>query len=398
MSEAQNTTAICTHGSQEKDFFLVNKKCGCEYNHESEYARFFAKTNTFINENLCDELSFCINQLERIFHHLDFQTRINPHLNPQANGGVFMSYDFHLSEEQPKLIEVNVNAGGIFIAHQLALYAKCCCSDKHPTNLADFEQKIIAMFKNEYALKGRGGALKTMVIIDENPESQFLYPDFQLCKALLKKNGIQTFILDPSKLRVKGNKVFYQEYEIDLIYNRLTDFYFERAEHTHLKKIYDENLAVITPSPQDHSVFAQKSSLALMNDESFISTLINRKDYEKLKNFLLSTYTLQETDNETLWEKRKKLFFKPLGGFGSKGAYHGKGITKKTWETIKNAPYIAQEFAPAGKRSLENQDFKYDLRVYTYQGDILLITARLYQGQTTNFRTEGGGFSAVLVL
>jgi hypothetical protein len=37
-----------------------------------------------------------------------------------------------------------------------------------------------------------------------------------------------------------------------------------------------------------------------------------------------------------------------------------------------------------------------DVRLYTYQGEILLAAARLYQGQTTNFRTEGGGFSPVL--
>lgn len=38
---------------------------------------------------------------------------------------------------------------------------------------------------------------------------------------------------------------------------------------------------------------------------------------------------------------------------------------------------------------------KYDLRVYAYDGQIQLLAARLYQGQTTNFRTPGGGFAPV---
>ena len=38
---------------------------------------------------------------------------------------------------------------------------------------------------------------------------------------------------------------------------------------------------------------------------------------------------------------------------------------------------------------------KYDVRNYTFEGEVLLLAARLYQGQTTNFRTEGGGFAAV---
>ena len=40
---------------------------------------------------------------------------------------------------------------------------------------------------------------------------------------------------------------------------------------------------------------------------------------------------------------------------------------------------------------------KLDIRLYTYGGQLLLAAARLYQGQTTNFRTPGGGFAPVLV-
>ena len=31
-----------------------------------------------------------------------------------------------------------------------------------------------------------------------------------------------------------------------------------------------------------------------------------------------------------------------------------------------------------------------------YRGEALLYAARMYQGQTTNFRTPGGGFAPVL--
>jgi hypothetical protein len=36
---------------------------------------------------------------------------------------------------------------------------------------------------------------------------------------------------------------------------------------------------------------------------------------------------------------------------------------------------------------------KLDVRLYTYAGEVLLAVARLYQGQTSNFRTPGGGFA-----
>jgi hypothetical protein len=43
----------------------------------------------------------------------------------------------------------------------------------------------------------------------------------------------------------------------------------------------------------------------------------------------------------------------------------------------------------------EPQQFKLDLRNYAYAGKVQLVVARLYQGQTTNFRTPGGGFAPV---
>lgn len=41
---------------------------------------------------------------------------------------------------------------------------------------------------------------------------------------------------------------------------------------------------------------------------------------------------------------------------------------------------------------------KMDVRLYTYDSHVLLVAARLYQGQTTNFRTPGGGFAPVFVI
>jgi hypothetical protein len=42
-------------------------------------------------------------------------------------------------------------------------------------------------------------------------------------------------------------------------------------------------------------------------------------------------------------------------------------------------------------------ELKVDIRCYAYAGEVQLVAARLWQGQTTNFRTPGGGFARVLV-
>ncbi len=64
--------------------------------------------------------------------------------------------------------------------------------------------------------------------------------------------------------------------------------------------------------------------------------------------------------------------------------------------------YVAQDFAPPGERMIKRdgktERCKADMRLYTYDGALLLTAARLYQGQVTNFRTPGGGFAPVFAV
>ena len=112
---------------------------------------------------------------------------------------------------------------------------------------------------------------------------------------------------------------------------------------------------------------------------------------------------LVTNDNaQALWAARKKLFFKPAGGHGSKAVYRGDKVTKGVWAEIVRGGYVAQDFAAPSERMIKldgaSERRKTDVRLYTYDGQILLTAARLYQGQTTNFRTPGGGFAPVFVI
>jgi hypothetical protein len=103
-----------------------------------------------------------------------------------------------------------------------------------------------------------------------------------------------------------------------------------------------------------------------------------------------------------LWETRKRLFFKPAGGHGGKAVYRGDKVTKGVWADIIRGGYVAQDFAAPSERMIrldgKAERRKTDVRLYTYDGEILLTAARLYQGQTTNFRTPGGGFAPVFTI
>ena len=94
----------------------------------------------------------------------------------------------------------------------------------------------------------------------------------------------------------------------------------------------------------------------------------------------------------------------PVDGYGSKPVYRGDKITSRVWQQILQATeqgrgYIAQTNVPPSLRAVESvgkrKQLKYDVRIYTVGGVPLISAARIYQGQTTNFRTNGGGFAPV---
>lgn len=102
-----------------------------------------------------------------------------------------MGYDFHLSEHGPQLIEINSNAGGAFLTAQLA-HAQCCLgsSDKHLTQ--QFAQAVAAMFEREWRAQGKSGTLRRIAIVDDNPNEQYLFPEFLLAQILLREHGIES--------------------------------------------------------------------------------------------------------------------------------------------------------------------------------------------------------------
>jgi hypothetical protein len=103
-----------------------------------------------------------------------------------------------------------------------------------------------------------------------------------------------------------------------------------------------------------------------------------------------------------LWAQRRQLFFKPVAGFGAKAAYRGDKLTKRVWGEIMESDFVAQALVPPSGRMIDldgiQTDLKFDIRAYTYAGQVQLLAARMYSGQTTNFRTQGGGFAPVIVV
>ena len=328
--------------------------------------------------------------------------------DPRGAKGVFFGYDFHLWGDTIGLIEINTNAGGAMLNAVMARAHRACCLDREQlavaaANATILEGDIVEMFQTEWRLSGRDRPLQTVAIVDTDPHQQYLYPEFLLFQRLFERHGLRAVISDPSELELRGGVLWHGEVAVDLVYNRLTDFMLESPASGALRAAYLEHAIVLTPHPQAHALFADKRNLALLSDAGQLQALgVPQQVQEILLANILHTDVVDAADGEKLWTERRKLFFKPTAGFGGRAAYRGDKITKRVWQDILAGEYVAQAIMVPGDRVIGSQEnpemLKFDLRLYTYGGAVQWTAARTYQGQTTNFRTPGGGFAPVYSL
>lgn len=299
-------------------------------------------------------------------------------LNTPLNEAVCTSFDFHVTPENDiKLIEINTNAA--FLAMGTELY------EFHKLNWNFKTADIVKMFSHESQLAGNA-KLSSVTIIDEKPTEQRLYIEFLLFQKIFESHGIKSDIQDALDIRESAETN-------NLIYNRYTDFYLETTASCKLKELFNSKQIHLSPNPYEYFLLADKQRMLDWQNQTDVP----------IPKSLLKLYDLGVADREHVWSERKKLFFKPKNSFGGKQAYKGASISRKTFDEFYGASMIAQEYAqPAevdvevtreGQKAIEKM--KCDIRCYAYQGELQLVMARLYQGQTTNLRTTGGGFAVV---
>ncbi len=310
--------------------------------------------------------------------------------------GVFYGFDFHLNSEGAHLIEINTNAGGAFL--NALVKSEQRDLPGIPVAEPNLERVFIDMFRNEWRLKRGYQPLSCIAIVDEQPEGQYLYPEFLYAQRLFERAGIRTLILDPSMLRQAAGGLYAGDQKVDMIYNRLTDFSLDR--YPALMQAWKEDHLVLTPDPSHYARYADKRNLVRLTDVEELKRMnVADSDVAILQKGIPHCFVVQKDAEEYLWEHRKELFFKPCSGYGSRGAYRGDKLTRRVFGEILDSDYIAQRIAPPGERCVSDGiSLKFDVRCYVYEGKIQLVAARLYQGQATNFRTPHGGFAQVRVV
>lgn len=306
-----------------------------------------------------------------------------------GNAAVMMGYDFHLSDQGPRLIEINTNAGGVGLA------LRACRGEPQPT--PSLQRRLLQMFQGEWQAFRPGRALQTVAIIDDQPEQQWLYPEMKRFAQWLGQDGIAVVIADPGQLEIKRGGVFCAGQSIDLLYNRHCDFYLETPEMAGIRQAYLNRDVCLTPNPFVYGHLADKRRQILWrNPVAMHQAGLNAAEIDVLQQLLPESHLLADLGIDRAWEMRKDLVFKPVDRFGSKGVFVGKSISRKRFNELEPQSTIAQQLVPPSQlEDADGQSYKADLRLFAWRNKALGVAARLYQGQVTNLSTEGGGFAAV---
>ena len=342
----------------------------------------FAEVAVFVDALRMHQMTDVIGAIERVVNGEQWSGRASG-----ARGG-FYGYDFHVDAEGVHLIEINTNAGGAFLN---AMLASGLPGDTAP----DFDRMFVQMFEDEWRLSGGEGRLSCVAIVDEDPEQQYLYPEFLLAQQMFERAGICAQIAPPEAFAVREDGLYLGDRRVDLVYNRLTDFSLQK--YPSLLDAWRGGRIALTPNPDHHARYADKRNLARLTDEAGLRLQgVHYADIAVLQAGIPHTFEVAPEQGDSLWERRRSLFFKPVDGYGSRGAYRGDKLTRRVFGEILQSAYVAQQLFPPGERCVaDGVRLKYDIRCYVYDGKIQLTAARLYQGQTTNFRTAGGGFAQV---
>jgi hypothetical protein len=308
-------------------------------------------------------------------------------LKDPGNKAICMSYDFHLDPRgELKLIEINTNAA--FLALGFEMYKM----RELPLPVADFKMETLkSSIETEMRLQGKSHTGFKAAIMDEDPEKQRLFAEFLLYQSYFEKWGWPTAIADYRQLP-----------PVDFVYNRLTDFYFDHAEAKKLREQYLDRSICFSPNPFEYALLADKQRMIDWSQDDFWSKLDSQAQSYRpaIQRNLPAARDMKLELADEIWAERKKYFFKPKRAFGAKQSYRGGTVARRAFDEAIHSEFIAQEYIPAPELKFPTpegeQVFKYDLRFYAYQDQVQLVLGRLYQGQVTNLKTPGGGFTPVI--
>lgn len=302
-------------------------------------------------------------------------------------GDFMLGFDFHLTDDGARLIEINTNAGGLYAALRSA------AADSGANDILEEGLDRFATCVEEELRKASGwnspqstdnkqvGSSDTglIVITDDDAQNQGLYYEMAAMAEHMNSRGISSVVCSPEELQLNDDKslTYTDGRKVSLVYSRLVDFRLREARHQHLRSALEAGTVAITPHPQAYTRIADKRNLLRLSNPTVPTTMS------------LGDKTIEE------WEKlRKDFVFKPPSGHASKGVYLGKKISKAKLSTLPKDTLAQLYCSPR----IHEDGSKFDVRVFVCGSAILSVAARHFCGQVMEMQSNKSGFRSIFPL
>lgn len=304
-----------------------------------------------------------------------------------AAPSVLMGYDFHLTPEGPRLIEINNNAGGLYVGGDEQWLPQPDLPEFDlPGWDAPLPSRLARMFPPEW---------RCIAIMDEDVRNQFMYPEMCAYAELLRARGRAVFVVSPEEIAARDDGLYVGEARLDAIYNRHTDFYLESPTLAHVRAAYARGQVQLNPHPRSYALLGDKRRMADWWREGFLDALLEPGEVDFIRRIVPECRLFRDMDEETLWRERKAWVFKPAARHGGKGVVLGKGMSRKRFMALDRDDTIVQRYVPPGSVELNGRAFKLDVRLYAHGEKLIALAGRVWRGQVTNFREAGSGWVAL---
>jgi len=307
--------------------------------------------------------------------------------------GILMGYDFHLTEHGPKLIEINNNAGGLYMGDHLWLpQPDLPCWDDV------LVRRLCRMFPDHW---------QQMAIMDENVSEQFMYPEMLAYAELLGMGGRKVLVLSPEDLQLQDDGLYAGGLhagglqaggmKLDGIYNRHTDFYLETAQLAHVRSAFEQGLVQLNPHPRSYALLGDKGRMVDWWTAGLLEGLLSVEEVASIRSIVPETRRLDDMTPDAVWDDRAAWVFKPAARHGGKGVLLGKGMSRKRFAELDPGDTVMQRYVRASEIELNGATFRFDIRLFTHGPELVALAGRVWQGQMTNFRSEGSGWVPIEV-
>ncbi len=299
---------------------------------------------------------------------------------------VLMGFDFHLSDEGPRLIEINNNAGGLYIGGERWLPQPDISA-----LIGRLDERLIEMFHADWA---------TIAIMDEDVTGQFMYPEMKAYAELLRRDGRRVMVVSPGELLADDTGLHCNGIHIDAIYNRHTDFYLEGEDVAHIRHAYEQGQVTVNPHPRSYALIGDKTRMVDWWTPDLLESCVDQSAVDRIRAVTPETHKLSDMDAEQAWRERKGWVFKPAARHGGKGVLLGKAMSRKRFEALDISETIVQRLVPASEVEVEGVDgeknrMKFDMRLFMHGEKLIALAGRVWRGQVTNFRQPGSGWVAI---